>query len=578
MISKFKIFTFSLSILLILFFWKDTIFNISDHLYDWNDSLYNIWVIQNNLNHFRSLDFQNLYDTNAMYPFRYSLSFADQLFFPSLIVLFISIFTQNPIFQFNIFIILNHVLMFLAAYLLCGLIVKNFWSKIIPAFYLSFSPYLFTQYGHIQMIIFWPFLLSLYFLFKDEVSQKLNKKNLLFSGLFFGIQFMSGVYIAIMGFIAVILYFAVKLYFGGKFFKILKKLMIFMAVFLITALISIYGYMLARQEYGGERDIREFIIYSAHLSDYLFMPGGHNSIIYTTPLMGRWKSFDHHNMGEKAAFIGIIPLIVITIYLIKISKKKNLLKISVNMNHLSFFLVILFFITFIFSLGPRLNVNGTYLHIPLPYYVVLEIVPFIEFLRGLARWFFLVTLATTLLLALGLDNIFENLFKKTSQRTVFMFGIIIFILIFLEFYPKSFSVSKKDWWNKPYQYMASEICTERDTAVLEYPFIYRNYDGTLIKDLQYKMAILMASTQHRCKILSGFSGYEPPKYIEIREQLDNDGIDQKDLKLIRDLGFAYLKLNKFAVPEEERNSLTDNLVKFNLKPVYQDNSVDIYKL
>ena len=232
-IFKIKIIFLAIPILLIVFYWKNTLFNISDHLYDWNDSLYNIWVIQNNLDHFRNLDFQHFYDTNAMYPFRYSLSFADQLLLPSLIVLFISIFTQNPILHFNILIILNHILIFLSAYLLCGLLVKNFWSKIIPSFYLSFSPYLFTQFGHIQMIIFWPFLLSLYFLFKNEISNKINRKNLLFSGFFFGIQFMSGVYIAVMGFIAILLYFAVKFYFEGKLFNILKKLTIFLRYFLL---------------------------------------------------------------------------------------------------------------------------------------------------------------------------------------------------------------------------------------------------------------------------------------------------------------------------------------------------------
>lgn len=381
-----------------------------------------------------------------------------------------------------------------------------------------------------------------------------------------------------MGLITVILYFTVKLYFEGKFLDNIKRIMVFLAIFLITAFISIYGYMLARQEYGGKRDMREFIIYSAHLSDYIFAQRGHNSIVYSNPLIGRWISFDHHNMGEKAAFIGIIPLIIIVTYLIRASKNKNFFNISLRLNTFSFFLVILFFMAFIFSLGPRLSVNGTYLHIPLPYYMVLKVVPFIEFLRALARWFFLVTLSTTLLFALGLDNFFENLLKKIPQRTVFMIGIVMFVLIILEFYPKPFPVSKKDWWGKSYQYMASQLCLKNNPAVLEYPFIYRNYDGTLVKDLQYKMIILLASTQHNCKILSGFSGYEPPRYIEIREQLDNDSIDQKDLKLIRELGFAYLKLNKFAISKEEIISLTDDLSKFGLKQIYRDGDVEIYSL
>ena len=576
--SRIKIIFLIVPILLVFFYWKNTLFNISDHLYDWNDTLYFIWLIQNTIHNVTSFDFNHLYETTAMYPFKFSLSFGEQFLFPSLIALLISQFNQNPIFQLNFLLVLNHILIFVSFYLLVSLFVKNFWSKIISSFYFSFSPYFFAQLVHFQMVFFWPLLLSLFFLFKDKDSKKTGKKNLLFSGLFLGIQFMSSVYLGTMGLLAIVLFFAIRLFFERKFISLAKQAVILLIVFLLTAGISIYGYMLAKKEYGGKRDIREFIIYSAHLSDYIFPVRNQTSFLYQNPIFVRWNSLDHHNLGEKASFIGILPSVIIFLYLLRCKKDKNILCLSVNLNKFTLFLVTLGVISFIFSLGPRLNVNGSYLHIPLPYHLVLMNFSLIEFLRALARWFSMVSLTTALLIALGLDKFFESLTKKISPKSIFVIGLLIFILFIIEFYPKPLSVSSKQWWDKSYEYMKSELCINKRPAVLEYPFVYRNYDGNIIKDLQYKMVILLASTQHSCKILSGFSGYEPPEYIKIKEQLDNNGLDENDLKLMRKLGFNYIKLNKFAISEEERISLPKGLNDFGLENVYQDENVNIYAL
>lgn len=381
-----------------------------------------------------------------------------------------------------------------------------------------------------------------------------------------------------MGLLAIMLFFAVRVFFERKFISLLKQALILLVVFLLTAGISIYGYMLAKNEYGGKRELGEFITYSAHLSDYIFPVRNHTSFLYQSPLVVRWNSFDHHNLGEKAAFIGFLPLIIIFFYLIKYDCDKKTLAFFIRLNKVTLFLVLLGLLSFIASLGPRLNVNGSYLYIPLPYDLAIKGVSLIEFLRALARWFSLVMLAMAILLALGLDSFFDNLTKKISSKKVFVIGFLIFGLFILEFYPKPLEVSKKEWWNQAYSYMKNELCIKDSPAVLEYPFVYRNIDGGLIKDLNYKMVILLASTQHSCRILSGFSGYEPSRYIQIKQQLDNDGIDQNDLALLRKLDFKYIKLNKFAISEEERISLAKDLRGFGLKNVYKDGDVDIYAL
>src|SRR3990167_10427154 len=167
-----KVAIFLIPIFLILFYWKNIVFNLSTHLYDWNDVPFVIWVIQNNIRHFANLDLNLLYETNAMYPFPLSLSFTEHMFFPSLINFIISWFVKGQITQFNILLVLNHLLIYISSYFLARRFSKNTWVKAIFGFFITFSPYFFSQIGHIQMLFFWPLILSLYFFFSSKKELK----------------------------------------------------------------------------------------------------------------------------------------------------------------------------------------------------------------------------------------------------------------------------------------------------------------------------------------------------------------------------------------------------------------------
>lgn len=573
--SKVKLICFFVPIVLILGFWINTILNISDHIYDWNDPLYIIWVVQNNLKHIHTLDISRIYDTTAMYPFRYSLSFAEQFFFPSIIVLFLSIFTQNPISQLNVLLIINHLAIFLSFYLLVGIVTRNFWARLISAFYISFSPYFISQLGHVQMIFYWPTFLSLYYLMRKYTSSKY--RDMVLTGILMACQFMSSIYLGVMGLFIIALYFLANLIFEGLVKKQIIAFGIVLISFVITASVSLNGYLIAKAEHGGHRNMDEFITYSAHLSDYLFTQGGQTSFIYSTlPIQSIWGRFDKHVTGEKAAFIGIIPSLFILMALFKISKSRSELKLQVNMTQIKFFAVVLMICGFIFSLGPRLSVNGTYLHIPLPYYFVLKTVPLIESLRAVARWSFLVNLAAAFLLSIGISGVIDYLNKKTSSKKVSIFIGALFLLMILEFYPKPLSVTTKSWWDQSYIFMKNDLCQDK-SPVLEYPFIYRKADADIFKDLQYKMVILLASTQHDCFVLSGFSGYEPEEYVKLKEQLDQTPTEN-NLEKMREIGLKYLKINKFALPETESQQITRKLELMKLKSNYKDGRVEIFDL
>src|SRR3989344_1073758 len=120
----------------ILLFWSNILTNLDTHLINWDDEAFIIWVFQNNIEHFLNLDLKNLYETNAMYPFKYSLLFSDSFFTQSIIVMFLRLFTQNIISQFNLLLVINHILIFLSSLLFFRQIFKKIEPAILPSFFI----------------------------------------------------------------------------------------------------------------------------------------------------------------------------------------------------------------------------------------------------------------------------------------------------------------------------------------------------------------------------------------------------------------------------------------------------------
>jgi hypothetical protein len=158
---------FFVPVLLILFYWKNILLNLSTHLYSLLDVPFVIWVLQNNIRHFANLDFGILYETNAMYPFPLSLSFTEHMFFPSAINLVISWCTRSPVVQFNLLAVFNHLMVYFCFYLLAGRFTKNRNVRIITSAFVSFSPYLIGQSSHSDGFLL-PFRTSLLMFFYEK--------------------------------------------------------------------------------------------------------------------------------------------------------------------------------------------------------------------------------------------------------------------------------------------------------------------------------------------------------------------------------------------------------------------------
>jgi len=566
---------FILPVVLILWFWKDTLLHIGTQTHDWYDGSFIIWTLQNNIKHFRGLQLGQLYETNAMYPFKYSLSFTDHLYFPSLFATVISYFSSNPILQYNLLSIINHILVFLGFYALAGRFTNNNGARAVGAFYFSFSPYMFTQFGHYQMVFVWPLLLSLHCL----LSPKRDIKALIWSGFWLGCQFLTGTYLGLIGLTIVGLLFLAEFIVIRKPAKVFREFAVFFAVFLLVSGVSVYGYFLVNKEYRPMRNQSEYVTYSAHLSDYLFPI--QNSVIYNA--LSPLRSLDNHRLGEHAAFVGFLPLTILGLWfaakrrmkksqkLYSMSLRSMLIRIA-KWNPVAVWLILLVLCGVIFSIGPRMNWNGKYLVTPLPYWVLLKAFPPIGIMRAVSRWYFMVIFAVSIGMTIGYDRFIK---RYPKQGILLILGGLT--LAILEFYPTPLRTSVNPWNAGPYVFLKLE-CTARPTAVLEYPFEYRADDFDYVKNLAYKTNILMFSSSNDCMTLSGFSSFEPPQYLEYKRFFDDKPFSPAHVALLNKLKIGYVKLNLFAIKTDEQYDVLEQFRQAGMRQMYADAGSIIYQV
>lgn len=552
---------FFLPLILILFYWKNILLGLSNKLIGWNDEPFVIWVLQNNIVHFRALDFTHLYDTNALYGFSNSLSFAEHLFFPSLIATSLSFFISSPIAQLNILFVLNHVLIYICVYLLLGRFVENKWARIIGAFYFSFTPYFFSQLGHFQMIFFWPLLLSIYYL----TAPKSTLKSLVLTGIWIGLQFLSSVYLGIMNLFIITLYLFVQVLFKKNVIVVLKEYGTIIGIFLLVSLVSIIGYVRMNSQYHPQRDYGEYVTYAANTTDYFFSAPRQTSILQQLVLGKITSKYNRHTIGEKAAFIGILPLLCMLFYFFALVRNKKVVELKISFTEAKLFLFLLIICGFVFSLGPRLNVNGYYTTIPLPYHILLKLFPPIGIMRAVARWYFLISFASGIIFTICLQSLLSMHHIKKWRVGV----LTLFILVCFEFYPFPIGASAKTWKTPTTDFLTSQ-CTRSPGPLLEYPFQLENVMQHIVENLQYRTGILLASTQFSCPIISGFSGYEPKELLSFENELINGNDAAKIDNLLATKNIRYVMINKKMINEKQDAFFSHMLSSSLYKNIYED--------
>ncbi len=502
-----------LIILVLLPFWS-LITNIRTNLVDWRDYAFIVWIMNQNVENIKALDFLNFFNTNAFYPHPYT-KLLSEVALPQSIIMFPFVnMTNNIILSFNITFLTTIVLNAFTAYLLWKKIFKNSLTGFVGSILSTFSPFFYTQYGHFTMITYWPFYLCLFFL----LQVKDRNREVLFVALTLSIQFLANAYLGIFLLFSVCVYFILEVL-HSKNPKPLRHLTLIFGIFLLLDGIFIYGYLNASKYFDIRRPYTEYVTYSAHLGDYLFTTSI-NSPIHTTALFNKWNSFRNGRFGEFSSFPGF-GLIVLSIFALIKFKSGKLLSLMLQFNKKEVFFVLLIITGFVFSLGPRLQFNGSYDRIPLPYHFIVKFVPLIDSVRVPARWSFIFFLGLTYFALKGFAKI------KSKVALVAVVGLII-----LEYIPLTIHNEKSDYIF-PQDIALKSLCKNNPLVILEIPVTHFDASGGIVNGLSYIARRELASSFHKCKIVNGYSGFDLPSIQNIKEGV-YDSINENEPQLFYD--------------------------------------------
>ncbi len=176
--------------------------HFTTHLPDWRDYGLYLWILYQNIPDIQAGNWAHFFQGNIFYPATNTLFFSD-LFLPqSFLGALLALFISNKIIVFNALFWLTMALNSLA--------ITFFWQKLFKepltligvSFITNLWPYFFFQFGHWQMIGYWPLFLALAALVADKKTWRTG----LWIGGWLALQFTASIYLSIFGVVVTGLY------------------------------------------------------------------------------------------------------------------------------------------------------------------------------------------------------------------------------------------------------------------------------------------------------------------------------------------------------------------------------------
>ncbi len=457
----------------------------------------------------------HIFQANIYYPNANTLTYSEHVIGISLIALPAYILSNgNPIIGFNFVMLLSYFLNAYFTYLLVKYFTKRRAAGIIAGIVYGFCSYKVLNFGHLQdMVIFYMPLLLL-FLYQYLNSRKI--KYLVGIGLCLLFQSLSSWYHMVFVFLMLGIFLAVFLYLK----RLTKKDIIRFGVMVIPVLIVILPFALPYFAFNKENQsaykLNDLKTYSADFGGYL-LPSPNTFIgSKVLPKLNITKT----SWSENFNFIGYIALVLSLISVISV-RRTSKYGFNVSFDKSKFIFVACALVFFIFSLGPFLRINDVTSRIPLPYYLVYQLLTPIRFIRAVARFSTVVFLMISILAGYGYLKL-ESKLKKKSLSLVLLGLVSVFIM--LEYYPFNDYRTYADVSVTPEVFKeVKENSDVKAIAVLPIdvgPFVTTGY--------------IYWAGYHLKPIVNGYSGYEPPTYSYYRSLLTQfpDSISLAKMKSI----------------------------------------------
>jgi hypothetical protein len=532
------------SLALILFIYRGILVQPSNYLPDSFDFPYYAWVLDHVLQ-FIGGTHQSLFTTNAFFPFENSYFFSDLLIPQALFGLLPHLLGANPIFITNWIIITTLFANSVAAIYLWKRLTKSTLVLTFATISTALSPFILLQRGHLQMMTIWPFLIIIGLLLRQHKKPFIAVAI----GLLWTLQLLASAYLAIFLIICVGWMVVVELLTKSE----KKALLIFYTILMVVAGATggpiLVKYKAVQESYGATINYGEYITYNAHLSDYLFIP-------YQTlgsKVTEKWQTFNQHTGGEKASFPGLALVSLAALGMFNYQKQKKSFQITIPLHSEHLFFLGLLVLGVLFSLGPRLFINGAYAQLPLPYAIPLKGIPFFTAIRATARWSWLAFLALSYFSLVG--------FSKIKQKKRLFFSALFAICMYcVEIIPVQTSAVAM---NQGLEVLPAlqENCNQQK-SVLIYPITQQHEQADMFTNLSNKTEHLLRTTQHDCQVVNGYGGFEPPQYKEFEISLDQ-AIENNDFDLFISLAqqknLSMILLESSYIAAEQKQSLDNYL-------------------
>ncbi len=473
----------------------------------------------------------SLFNANLYYPFHNTFAYSEALITSSIISLIPFELSKQPLVVVNITFISSLILLGFSLYLLSFYLTKSFLPSLLSGVLVIFSPDVLDKTAHLQiMAIEWVPLAILFFIVFINTQKT---RHLVISLVFFLMQtynsFLPG-YFIVFSYAIIFLYFYFSDKEKAKAIISRKNIALVLFSFLLVVPIAIPYYQVS-YEFHYVRDIRDTIHFALQPEDFLYAGSTSrlHSLLLKIPYIKQVSP-----VGEiKPGFIGFI-FTILSLYSLWIFVK-NFRKNNTYINLFS----IIALTGLLLSLGPALHLNRQTIHKPfpilLPYGLLYYLIPGFKGIRDTERWEMLFIVGIAVVIAMVMQKLLRN-YAVSKRMLVYLF---LFAGVIAEFkFPlQLYNVPPVNNFPKVYSWLST---TPQDTKIIILPIynwgmwphtaqeIWREYFGTI----EFR------------KMVNGYSGFSPPPWQHLVEDLYQNFPRGNTVMTIKKLGINYIIVDK----------------------------------
>lgn len=501
------------------------------------DPLFNAWVLAWG-HHQLFADPLHFFDANIFYPHRLSLAYSEHLFASALLSLPVAWLGGSPVAAANFVLLASFALCGWGMFLLARELTGNAAAAVLAGMAFAFSSYRFSQLSHLQILTaqWMPFaLLYLHRAFGGAPSWK----NFLLFGLFLLLQALSCNYLAVFFFLAVVIWIVGMLpaRWRAVGWSGAGKLAATFALVGALFLPFILPYYAVQNEHRFARELHDVKRYCATAENYLAVPGKHR--FYPAALKKLAGP-------ERALFLGFTAMGLALLAFFFRDEKWALSR--------RIYLVILF-LAFLLSMGIRSKLFGLSLH-GQPYRFLYYWLPGFDGMRVPARFAVIVGLALAVLAGIGAAGCLNRLRRPVAAAAA---AGILGLAILADGWCVPIGFAELENNSPPVQVWLRDRPDVQ--AVVHLP-MYKN--SVAYKEMNH----VFWSAQNWKKMVNGYSGFFPPGYEQMTEEM-SPFPSQETLEALRRIKVNYVVLHRDQYEEQAWRKMEMKLKNFSaeLEPV-----------